>query len=204
MNCGGLSDSRGPVAFAVLRCRLGPRRRTRLAVFAILHILVLLPARSTAQTVRGTWKRLGPDGGQVLSLATSRDGVLYLGTPDGHVFASTDTARHWELRGRVSTRLDAVVQRLLVDARSSDRLFAAVWFQDPAAGGGIFRSEDAGRTWALAGLGGGAVRALGQSGSQPECLMSGTRTGVFRSAQRGPSWQRISPPGNPSLRTVDS
>jgi len=41
--------------------------------------------------------------------------MLFLGTPDGHIFFSADAAQHWELRGRVTPRLDAVVQRLLVE-----------------------------------------------------------------------------------------
>lgn len=150
------------------------------------------------------WERLGPEGGDVISLAAGPGSTLYLGTADGHVFASEDAAAHWELRGRAGTRFDGVVQRLLVDARDPRRLFAAVWFQDPAAGGGIFRSVDAGRTWALAGLQGEAVRALEQSASHPELLIAGTRSGVFRSNDGGDNWLRISPAGDPELRNIDS
>jgi len=150
------------------------------------------------------WERLGPDGGDVISLATGPDSTLYLGTADGHVFASDDAAAHWRLRGRAGARLDGVVQRLLADARNPQRLFAALWFQDPAAGGGIFRSDDAGRTWTLAGLRGQAVRALEQSASNPEVLTAGTRSGVFRSNDGGENWQRISPAGDAELRNIDS
>jgi photosystem II stability/assembly factor-like uncharacterized protein len=141
-------------------------------------------------------------------MASGSDGAIYLGTADGHIFASTDGARHWELRGRTTTqqngRIDAVVQRLIVDSRAPRRLFAAIWFQDPAAGGGIYRSEDAGRTWSLAGLPGEPVRALEQSPSHPEIFVAGTRSGVFRSTDFGRSWERISPAGDPELRNLDS
>jgi photosystem II stability/assembly factor-like uncharacterized protein len=150
------------------------------------------------------WESLGPEGGDVISLAGGPGSTLYLGTADGHVFASDDAAAHWELRGRAGARLDGVVQRLLVDARNPQRLFAAVWFQDPAAGGGVFRSDDAGRTWALAGLRGEAVRALEQSASNREVLTAGTRSGVFRSDDGGASWERISPAGDAELRNLDS
>jgi photosystem II stability/assembly factor-like uncharacterized protein len=205
VNCGGLSGLSGEPARSYVaggRLRWAPRRFFVVAVFALL--LPVLAPKSAAQSVRGHWHRLGPEGGQVLSLALGSEGSLYLGTPDGHIFASTDAARHWELRGRVSARLDAVVQRLLIDARSPQRLLAAVWFQEPAAGGGIFRSEDAGRTWSPAGLGGEAVRALEQSASQPEILVAGTRSGVFLSTDAGSSWEGISPPGDPELRNIDS
>jgi photosystem II stability/assembly factor-like uncharacterized protein len=139
-----------------------------------------------------------------LSLAANTDGTLFLGTPDGHIFFSGDGGRHWELRGRVTARLDAVVQRLLADTRSPGRLFAAVWFQDPSAGGAVFRSDDAGRSWSLAGLRGEAVRAIEQSFSDPQILLAGTRTGIFRSPDAGQSWERISPPGHADLRNIDS
>lgn len=147
---------------------------------------------------------MGPEGGQVLSLAVSSDGALFLGTPDGHLFFSSDAGRRWELRGRVTPRLDGVVQRLLADARSPRRLFAAVWFQDPSAGGGVFRSDDAGATWSSAGLHGEAVRAIQQSPSDPQILIAGSRNGIFRSPDAGQTWQRISPLGDVELRNIDS
>lgn len=150
------------------------------------------------------WERLGPEGGDVISLAACGATSVYLATADGHVFASEDAGAHWELRGRAGTRFDAVLQSLFCDARNPKLLFAAVWFQDPAAGGGVFRSEDAGRTWALAGLRGEAVRALEQSPSQADVLIAGTRSGVFRSLDAGHNWERISPAGDLEIRNIDS
>jgi len=40
----------------------------------------------------------------------------------------------------------------LADLRVKTRVYAVVWTQDPAVGGGIFRSEDGGRTWTASGL----------------------------------------------------
>ena len=182
--------------------------RFRRFIAAVPLIIFLAPRVHAQSPAAGTWERLGPEGGEVVSISSGADGTLYLGTPDGHIFASTDGARHWELRGRATPRfdgrLDAVVQRLIVDSRAPQRLFAAVWFQDPVAGGGIYRSDDAGRTWSLAGLRGEAVRALEQAPAQPEIFVAGTRTGVFRSADRGTTWQRISPAGDAELRNLDS
>jgi len=110
------------------------------------------------------WQRLGPPGGMVISLAAAADGTVYLGTPDGHVFASRDGGGHWELRGRAGDRPDAVVQRIVVDTRNPNRMLAAVWFRDSRAGG-VFASADGAKTWKLAGLGSEAVRALEQSAS---------------------------------------
>lgn len=150
------------------------------------------------------WERLGPEGGMVVSMATDQGANVYLGTPDGHVFASSDGAHSWEMRGRVGTRLDAVVTRIVADPRAKNRLFAAVWYQDPAAGGGVFASEDGGKTWKLIGLEGEAVRALEIAPSQPAELVAGTRSGVFRSSDGGKNWNRISPQGDEEIRNLDS
>jgi photosystem II stability/assembly factor-like uncharacterized protein len=150
------------------------------------------------------WQRLGPPGGMVISLEVGPDGVVYLGTADGHVFAKEADGRPWELRGRVGTRIDPVVSRLLTDPTEPGVVFASVWYQQPGAGGGVFRSDDAGRTWKILGLQNEAVRALESSTSQPPFLVAGARSGVFRSVDSGKTWERISPEGDPELRNVDS
>ena len=172
--------------------------RVRLAVALVLAL------GGAMQVTAQVWERLGPEGGMVISLATSSAGAVYLGTSDGHVFVSEDRSEHWELRGRVSARTDAVVAQLTGDPRESSRMFAAVWFREAGAGGGVFRSEDAGRSWQPSGLQREAVRALEFAPSQPETLVAGTRSGVFRSGDAGKSWERISPLGDPELRNVDS
>jgi photosystem II stability/assembly factor-like uncharacterized protein len=150
------------------------------------------------------WERLGPEGGDVISLAAGAKGEVFLGTADGHMFASRDSGEHWELRGRVGKRMDSVVQDLIVDARVKTTLYAAVWTQDLAAGGGVYRSEDGGATWSSFGLEGEAVRALAQSASVSEILVAGTRSGVFKTSDAGKSWTRISPPGDEEIRNLDS
>ncbi len=134
------------------------------------------------------------------SLGVGADGELFLGTADGHIFASKNGADSWELRGRVGSRLDAVVTRLVANERG---LFASVWYQQ-AGGGGVFQSDDRGRSWKLIGLEQEAVRALEIAPSQPQELVAGTRTGVFRSQNAGRSWKRISPASDEELRNIDS
>lgn len=151
------------------------------------------------------WMRLGPPGGNVISLAAEADGTaVYLGTADGHVLASTDCGEHWEIRGRAGSRLDGVVQRIVVDEAQKDRLLAAVWYLDPAAGGGVFESTDGGRHWKPMGLTDVAVRALEQSVSDPRIWVAGTRSGVYASGDGAQIWRRISPEDNPELQNLDS
>ena len=167
-------------------------------------IIAALVCCVAASVYAERWERVGPEGGSVISLVVMRNGEVLLGTADGHVFASHDGGEHWELRGRVGKRFDGVVQGLIADSQAKSRVYAAVWTQDPAAGGGVFRSEDDGSTWASAGLQGEAVRALAQSASNPELLIAGTRTGVFRSEDAGRNWERISPAGDKEMKNLDS
>jgi photosystem II stability/assembly factor-like uncharacterized protein len=171
--------------------------------FRMLSIAALCAAIAPCSRAQ-RWERLGPEGGDVLSMVASSDGTVYLGTADGHVFATQDRGAHWELRGRAGARLDGVVQELIVDRTAPQRLYAAVWFLDPAAGGGVFRSDNGGRSWEAAGLTGEAVRAIAQAPSNPGEFVAGTRSGVFRTLDGGKTWARISPAGDAELRNIDS
>ena len=180
------------------RAQMSNARLIKVAALLGLALCFAMPARGQH------WKRLGPEGGDVLSMATAVDGTVYLGTADGHVFATADAGIHWELRGRAGLRRDGVVQALIADHAIPQRLYAAVWYLDPAAGGGVFRTDDGGRTWQADGLPGEAVRAIEQDLAKPEELIAGTLTGVFRTENSGRTWERISPAGDPELRNVDS
>jgi photosystem II stability/assembly factor-like uncharacterized protein len=168
-------------------------------ILATALFLLGLVSGSAAQT----WQRLSPEGGMVVSLAAVGDEV-YVGTADGHVFASKDGAQSWELRGRVGSRTDAVVTRFVGDPREEQRMLAAVWYQQAGSGGGVFESEDRGRSWKLLGMPGEAVRALEIAPSQPNEIVAGTRTGVFLSSDAGKNWERISPEGDEEIRNLDS
>ena len=171
--------------------------------FSILLLLCIFPVALIAGDSR--WERVGPTGGMVMTLEASSTGVpLYLGTADGHVFVSVDSGKNWELRGRVGTRTDTVISRLLADPSSPNVVYASVWYQQPGLGGGVFRSDDAGGRWKLLGLPQEAVRALEVASTQPLVLIAGTRTGVFRFEAAGQDWERISPLGDEELRNVDS
>lgn len=152
------------------------------------------------------WRPMGPPGGDVRSLAADpgNPAVLYLGTDDGHVFDTHDGGRHWALDGRVGHRLDSVVTSLIVDSKNPRLLYAGAWTLNPQAGGGAFRSLDAGHTWLPLGLAGMAVRALAQAPSNPSVLVAGTLDGVFRTSDGGQIWQRISPAGSEEIHNLDS
>ena len=89
----------------------------------------------------------------------ARPNRIFLGTADGHILGSEDSGAHWTLLGRASSPLDAVITAIVVDPRDGNTLFTSSWTRDAAAGGGVYRSVDGGRTWSAAGLAGQALRA---------------------------------------------
>jgi hypothetical protein len=170
--------------------------------YLILALFLLAATAARAQT----WRPLGPPGGDVRSLAAdpSRPGRIFLGTADGHIFGSEDSGLHWILLGRVSARLDAVITAIVIDPSDTKVLFASAWTRDSAAGGGVFRSVDGGRSWRDAGLSGQAVRALAMAPSDSNVLVAGTLDGAYRSLDGSKSWERISPEHHEELRNFDS
>jgi photosystem II stability/assembly factor-like uncharacterized protein len=181
-------------------------------VFAVPFVTMRIPIAflllvTMVPTARGQrWKPLGPPGGDVRALAAdpARPSRLFLGTADGHIFGSEDSGANWTLLGRASSRLDAVITAIVVDPRDGNVLFASSWSRDSAAGGGVFRSGDGGRTWSLAGLAGQAVRALALAPSDPDMLVAGTLDGVYRSVDASRTWERISTEHDQELRNLDS
>ena len=167
--------------------------------------LSALAAMFMVPTHAQTWRQVGPPGGTVISLAADPANVskLYLGTADGHVFTSTDEGGHWQLLSRIGAGQDDVVTHIIVDPRDSNRLYASSWTLY-SGGGGVYRSDDAGRTWNIIGLAHETVRALAQSSTNPKLLLAGSLSGVYRSADEGASWERITPTGHADLKNFDS
>ena len=171
------------------------------AVLALAMFGTVFALSAKAQT----WRQVGPPGGTVISLtADSKDtNHLFMGTADGHVFASTDEGGHWQLLSRIGTGQDDVITHIVVDRRDSKRLYASTWALY-SGGGGVYRSDDGGRTWNIIGLAHETVRALAQSANNPKLLLAGSLTGVYRSQDEGATWERITPQGHADLRNFDS
>jgi photosystem II stability/assembly factor-like uncharacterized protein len=130
-----------------------------------------LALTAATATMGQTWRQVGPPGGTVISLGADLHDVskLYLGTSDGHVFSSSDEGKHWQLLSRIGSGQDDVITHIIVDSRDSKRLFASTWTLY-TGGGGVYRSNDSGRTWQIVGLAHETVRALAQSPTHPKDL----------------------------------
>ena len=164
-----------------------------------------LALTAAVATPAQTWRQVGPPGGTVISLgADPRDASrLYLGTSDGHVFTSSDEGAHWQLLSRIGTGQDDVITHIIVDSRDSKRLFASTWSLY-TGGGGVYRSNDTGRTWQNIGLAHETVRALAQSPTHPKTWLAASLTGVYRSTDEGANWERITPAKHDDLKNFDS
>ena len=169
--------------------------------FRVMVLALTTAVASPAQN----WRQVGPPGGTVISLAVDpRDASrLYLGTSDGHVFTSSDEGAHWQLLSRIGTGQDDVITHIIVDSRDSKRLFASTRSLY-TGGGGVYRSNDTGRTWRNVGLAHETVRALAQSPTHPKTWLAGSLTGVYRSRDEGANWERITPAKHDDLKNFDS
>lgn len=172
-----------------------------------LPIAVLLFLILCAETAGGSWRSLGPFGGDVRSLAQDPKNPfhLYLGTSDSQIFFSTTGGTHWERLSSISARSDFVVDHILVDPTDPKRIYVGTWSIASNAEGGVLLSTDAGHTWKdLPGIHGQSVRALAMAPSDQHILVAGTLEGVFSSQDGGEHWSQISPPHHEEIRNVES
>jgi photosystem II stability/assembly factor-like uncharacterized protein len=172
-------------------------------------LAALLPALCGSPVLAATttpWVPTGPDGGDARRFAFSpRDPTrIYLGTTDSWIYVSADAGSSWTRLARLGTADDLVVDSLVVDRSDSRTLYAGGWVVDHADGG-IYISHDEGRTWTEAqDMHGQSVRALAQAPSNPQVLVAGTLSGVYRSVDKGLHWQEISPHGGTEIHEVES
>ena len=152
----------------------------------------------------GQWTVLGPDGGDVRSLAydpQNPDHIL-LGTNTGTLFSSNDGGRNWARFAHFGNN-DYVLDHIVFDPQNPKHIFVSAWSLDNQQAGDIFRSHDGGKNWeALAGMHNKSVRALAVSASDHNVLAAGALDGVYRSTNGGDAWQKISNGGE--LKNIES
>ena len=176
------------------------RQMSRLFVASLAAAVVFFATPARAQS----WVPVGPPGGNVRSLAADpRDPQrIYLGTADGILYRSDDGGLHWRRLSPGFPLRRCSLDQIAVDRRGV--VFVGYW-EVQEKGGGVARSSDGGRTFAvLKGIDGESVRALAVAPSDPQVIAAGTRTGVFLSRDAGQSWTRITPKRHPDLLNVES
>lgn len=139
---------------------------------------------------------IGPDGGNVRGLAydPSNPGHILLSTSAGQLFTSNDGGASWEFFAHFKVTDDYVFDHIIFDPTNSATIYVAGWglFNDHE--GGVFRSDDAGKTWKeLPGTHGKSIRAMAMAATDHNLLVIGALEGVFRSRDGGATWERITP-----------
>ncbi len=122
---------------------------------------------------------------------------------------SSSFRRTGEIRGRFSAHLgpgdDYVFDHVVFDPTNPATVYAAAWGLFDDNDGGVFRSDDGGRTWReLMGVHGKSIRALAMAPSDHNTLVIGALDGVFRSRDGGATWERISPENPISIENHSS
>jgi len=160
-----------------------------------------------ADAVSGGWVSLGPGniGGRTRVLLIDPDDprVLYAAGVSGGVWKSIDEGESWRPSGDLLANI--AVNSLAMDPRDSRVLYAGTgegYFREdvrgtwlPLRGGGIFRSDDGGETWARLESTLSEdfhwVNDIAVSREESSRLYAATRTGVWRSRDHGASWERV-------------
>ena len=162
---------------------------------------------ATVSSAAADWRLIGPDGGDVRSLAydPGNPSRILLGTSAGELFQSQDGGRSWMLFAHLSSEDDYVLDHILFDPQHPATVYVAAWSLYNADSGDVFRSDDGGATWrALPGIHGKSIRAMAMAASDPRTLVVGALDGVFRSSDGGQSWQRISPMNHAEIKNIES
>ncbi len=157
--------------------------------------------------VASDWRLLGPEGGDVRSLAydPSNPERILLGTSAGQMFSSLDGGKSWSLFAHLAVGDDYVLDHIIFDPAHPATIYVAGWSLYNNDEGDVFRSDDSGRTWrALPGVHGKSVRAMAMAPSDPNLLVIGALDGVFRTRDGGQTWQQISPPNHAEIKNIES
>jgi photosystem II stability/assembly factor-like uncharacterized protein len=141
--------------------------------------------------------------GMVLSLTVSprSPGVVWAGSDPNGLFQTTDGGAHWAAAGLPPQ--EKRVPAVAVAPSSPNTLYAGVATRGPDLGG-VYASADGGASWARRnqGLYGLDARALAVSPGSPGMLWAGlSGQGLFRSANLGRRWARVTLPGAPATGT---
>jgi photosystem II stability/assembly factor-like uncharacterized protein len=137
------------------------------------------------------WRPTGPSGGDVRGLVVDPNDPdrFYFGTLDGQIYTSSDGARTWRMLVNFN-RPRLFVDHIIVDPRNSKVLYVATHRHKDA--GGFYKSTDGGVTWRDAPeLRKEAVHSMTQSASNPNILLVGTISGIFRSMDSGDTWSPL-------------
>lgn len=157
------------------------------------------------------WQMTGPFGGDVtvLSIDPKNADHILIGSSDGQIYRSTDGGTIWK---RLRPGINApgfIVRVIYFDREKTNVIYAGVKPQTELGkdtdSGGLFVSEDNGENWReTPPMRGRAIRSLSQSASDPNVLAIAASDGVYRSGDRGKTWERMTRVEDPEFRGFHS
>lgn len=174
--------------------------------FRYAAVILLSAAALIALKAQEPWSTVGPDGGDARSLGAvpGEPNHLYLGTTNSWIYESEDGGGSWHRLAKLGKDGDLVIDHIVIDPTHPATIYASAWALN-RSGGGLWMTDDGGRTWTeAASLSGQAVFSLVQAKSNPAVLFSGTLQGVFQSDDHGATWTQISPKGSHEIHEVQS
>ena len=151
------------------------------------------------------WAVLGPDGGDVRSLAYDPHDPnrVFLGTSTGVIFVSEDGGHNWSRFAKLGSGDDYVLDHIAIDPHNSKTMFVSAWSVQDQSAGDIFRTNNGGKEWEpLPAMHGKSVRAMALSASDSKILVAGALDGVYRSSDGGNHWEHISDAGIKNIESI--
>lgn len=152
------------------------------------------------------WRMIGPfRGGRTRAAAGVPDqpNVFYIGQVDGGVWKSSDYGRTWQpiFDGQETQSIGAIA----IAPSNSNIVYVAsgegLHRPDLSVGNGIYRSDDAGKTWTHLGLRNGQqIPAIAVDPVNPNRIFAAVQghpygpneeRGIFRSEDGGTTWQKV-------------
>ncbi len=183
-----------------------------IAVFSLV-CLALAPATAVTRAAgdvadpalySNDWRTTGPPGGDVRGLVVdpANPDRFYFGTLDGQIYTSADAGKQWQLLYNFG-KPRLFVDHIIVDSRNSRVLYVGGHRHNVP--GGFFKSTDGGATWREhPQLKNEAIHSLAQSESDPDTLIAGTYTTIYRSDDAGETWKQLPTTTTQGLHHVES
>jgi len=172
-----------------------------------LLIILAISVLTTGTLWASQWSVLGPDGGDVRSLAYNPNNPdqIFLGTSTGVIFVSKDSGQSWSRFAHLGSGDDYVLDHIAIDPQNTNTMYVAAWSVENQRAGDLFRSRDGGKNWeALPDMHGKSIRAMAIAKSDSNVLVVGALDGVFRSHDGGNGWQRLSPANHAEIKNIES
>lgn len=165
----------------------------------------MLASTCVAGSGNRQWAVLGPDGGDVRSLAYDPHDPnrIFLGTSTGVIFVSEDGGHNWSRFAKLGSGDDYVLDHIAIDPNNSKIIFVSAWSVQDQSAGDIFRTHNDGKEWEpLPAMHGKSVRAMALSASDPKVVVAGALDGVYRSRDGGNHWEHISEAGIKNIESI--